>query len=106
MPVLSTIEVTLRDEAAEKRFLEAFTKAAGFATHVPGLLELKAFKSLLAERTYLAFTVWESEAAIENWMKGHQEQEYIQLGKEHLLEHATMRRFDLAGPAKEWSRPS
>lgn len=104
MPVLSTIEVTLRDEAAEKRFLEAFVKAAGFAAKVPGLLELKAFKSLFAERSYLAFTVWESEAAIEAWMKGHQEQEFIRLGKEALLENATMRRFDQKGEPKAWQR--
>jgi heme-degrading monooxygenase HmoA len=105
MPVLSTIEVTLRDEEAEKRFLDAFVKAAGHASgKVPGLLELKAFKSLLAERTYLALTLWESEAHIEAWMVGHQEQEYIRMGKEHLMQAATIRRFAQEGPDRVWAR--
>lgn len=105
MPVLSTIEVTLRDAEAEQRFLDAFVKAAGHAEgKVPGLLELKAFKSLVAERTYLATTLWESEAHIEAWMVGHQEQEYIRLGKEQLLESATIRRFEQAGTDRNWER--
>jgi len=104
MPVLSTIEVTLVDDEAEKKFLEAFVKAAGFAVKIPGLIELKAFKSLFAERTYLAFTVWESEAAITAWMVGHQEQEFIRLGKEQLLASAKIRRFDQTGADKDWKR--
>lgn len=104
MPVLSTIEVTLVDDDAEKRFLEAFVKASGFAVKIPGLLELKAFKSLFAQRTYLAFTVWESEAAIAEWMKGHQEQEFIRLGKEHLLQNARIRRFEQVGADKDWEK--
>jgi heme-degrading monooxygenase HmoA len=105
MPVLSTIEVTLRDDEAERRFLDAFVNAAGHvAGKVPGLLELKAYKSLVAERTYLAATLWENEAHIEAWMAGHREQEYIQLGKEHLLERATIRRFAQAGQDRAWER--
>ena len=106
MPVLSTIEVILRDAEAEQRFLDAFVKAAGHDSgKVPGLLELKAYKSLVADRTYLAATLWESEAHIEAWMVGHQEQEYIRLGKEHLLEGATIRRFEQSGPDRVWERP-
>lgn len=105
MPVLSTIEVTLRDADAEQRFLDAFVKAAGHAAgKVPGLLELKAYKSLVAERTYLATTLWESEAVLEAWMVGHQEQEYIRMGKEHLMQAATIRRFEQAGPDRNWER--
>lgn len=105
MPLLSTIEVTLRNADAEQRFLDAFVKAAGQAAgKVPGLLELKAFKNLLAERTYLAFTVWESEAAMEAWMVGHREQEYIRMGKEHLLGTATIRRFSQSGADRNWAR--
>ena len=105
MPVLSTIEVTLRDADAEQRFLEAFVKAAGHvAGKVPGLIELKAYKSLVADCTYLAVTLWESEEHIEAWMVGHQEQEYIRMGKEHLLQGATIRRFTQAGPDRVWER--
>lgn len=104
MPVLSTIEVTLVDEEAEKRFLEAFVKAAGFAVKIPGLLELKAFKSLFAEQTYIAFTVWEDEAAIEAWMRDHREQEFIRIGKEDLLSEAKLRRFEQIGADKDWKR--
>ena len=105
MPVLSTIEVTLKDADAEKSFLDAFVKAAGHAAgNVPGLLELKAFKSLLAERTYLAFTVWESDAHIETWMSGHREQEYIKMGKERLMVAATIRRFRQEGADKQWKK--
>lgn len=102
MPVLSTIEVTLRDAEAEQRFLAAFGKASGQAGAVPGLLELKAFKLLGTERSYLAFTLWEDSASIEEWMRGHREQEFIRLGKEELLATATLRRFEQLGDGRSW----
>jgi heme-degrading monooxygenase HmoA len=104
MPVLSTIEVTLRDAGSEERFLSAFVRAAGHATGVPGLIELKAFKLLGKDRSYLAWTLWENEEWIEEWMAGHREQEYIQLGKSELLESASICRFSSIGEPRDWKR--
>lgn len=37
-------------------------------------------------------------------MKGHREQEYIQLGQRELLATALMRRFEQIGETKSWER--
>ncbi|MBI5477586.1 MAG: hypothetical protein HY906_01950 [Deltaproteobacteria bacterium] len=52
MPILSTIELTLKDDASEQAFLAAFTRAAGGAADIPGLLELKAHRQLGADRRW------------------------------------------------------
>ena len=102
MPVLSTIELTLRDEKSETVFLNAFTKAAGAAGGIPGLLELKAFKLLGAERTYMAHTLWESEGHIVRWLEGPQEQSYIAMGKKDMLASSLVRRFGQIGADRRW----
>ena len=104
MPILSTVEITMKDDAAEARFLQAFTSAAGAAAGAPGLIELKAYKRVGAERTYLASVLWESEAHLEAWVSGPQEQANIKLGKEQLLQSALVRRFAQQGPDTAWAR--
>ncbi|MBI5527429.1 MAG: antibiotic biosynthesis monooxygenase [Deltaproteobacteria bacterium] len=103
MPVLSTIELTLRDEKSENAFLGAFTKAAGAAGGIPGLIELKAFKLLGAERTYMATTLWESEDHIKAWVEGPREQELIAAGKRDMLASSLVRRFAQIGADRRWT---
>lgn len=104
MPVLSTVELTMRDQATEESFLRSFVAAAHHATEIPGLLELKAYKLLGSERTYLASVLWQDEEHLRCWLEGSKEQEYIRLGRSELLSSALVRRFQQIGSERRWSR--
>lgn len=67
MSTLSTLTVTLKDDAAEQTFVTAFAKALEATQSFPGLESLVAAKVLGAERTYHLHTVWESDEAMNAW---------------------------------------
>lgn len=67
MSVLSTITVTLNDEAAEATFVAAFTKALGATDGFPGLEKLIAAKVLGVDRTYHLHTEWSSRDSMDAW---------------------------------------
>jgi len=67
MSVLSTLTVTLKDDAAEAAFVEAFLKALEPTAGFPGLEKLIAAKVLSTDRTYHLHTEWSSEAEMLAW---------------------------------------
>lgn len=69
MSILSTITVTLKDDAAEATFVDAFTKALDASSQFPGLEKLIAAKVLGVERTYHLHTVWASAEAMSTWQE-------------------------------------
>lgn len=103
MAVLTTIQVTLKDEKAEKLFLETFTKGTKSLDKVKGLISLSAWKQLGPERTYMAFALWEDENSIETWRKTDMERKNIELGKKELLAAYTVQRYKAIGEPRKWS---
>ncbi len=103
MSVLSTIELVLADEAAEQRFLQAFTRAMAYTDKIPGLISITAWKKVGAERTYMAFTEWEDEQAIEAWMTGEAEQRNIAMAQGELCSATASSRWTLRNK-KAWQR--
>lgn len=67
MSVLSTITVTLKDDAAEEAFVAAFTQALGATSGFPGLEKLVAAKVLGVDRTYHLHTEWASVEQMAAW---------------------------------------
>lgn len=67
MSVLSTITVSLKDDAADAAFVDAFVKALGATEGFPGLEKLIAAKVIGADRTYHLHTVWTSLDAMNSW---------------------------------------
>lgn len=67
MRVLSTITVTLKDDAAEATFVEAFLKALAASGGFPGLEKLTASKVIGVDRTYHLHTEWSSLDAMNAW---------------------------------------
>lgn len=67
MSVLSTITVTLKDDAAEAAFVKAFTKALEATAGFPGLEKLIASKVIGADRTYHLHSEWTAPEAMEAW---------------------------------------
>ena len=92
--ILSAIELTLVDDEAEQRFLQAFVAALPSTENIKGLVKLTAWKQVGADRTYMAFTVWDDEASIDAWMKGEQEQNNIAITKAHLCVESKSSRWN------------
>ena len=105
MPILSTIEVILKDEAAEKAFLEAFAKVLPHVNKLPGLLEFTPAKVVGAERKYLVLSLWQDEAAIQAWLALPQYQAIRAKAREALIAHFKARRWEPKGLAKEFGKP-
>ena len=69
MSILSTITVTLKDDAAEAAFTSAFMKALGATEGFPGLEKLIAAKVIGVDHAYHLHTVWESQEAMDSWQR-------------------------------------
>lgn len=102
MAVLSVVQVTLVDDEAEKTFLDLFTKGAAQIDKMEGLISLSAWKQLGAERTYMAFSQWENEDAIDKHKLGEMEQKNIAMGKNQLLSAFKVQRFQTVGEERTW----
>jgi heme-degrading monooxygenase HmoA len=105
MPILSTIEVVLKDEAAEKVFLEAFGKMLPHVNKLPGLLEFTPAKVVGAERKYLVLSVWQDETAIQKWLDQPEYQALRAKAREELISYFKARRWEPKGIAKEFGKP-
>lgn len=103
MSVLAAIQLTLADDDAEQRFLAGFTKALEHTGSIEGLIGLTAWKQVGAERTYLAFTEWESEEAIDRWFQSAEEQRHIAMAKGGMCSSTASSRWQLLS-RKSWKK--
>ncbi|MGB9628750.1 MAG: antibiotic biosynthesis monooxygenase family protein [Thermodesulfobacteriota bacterium] len=80
-------------EGKEEEYRKISAEVLEVAKEHKGLISMERAKSVLKERTYISISEWESEEAIERWVRNPKHQEAMRRGKEDLFSWYSVKRM-------------